>query len=186
MVWDSGGRRHAAGILDLAWPDTTVPESALANGVDTSGLVCYSTGNGIGIALGLVSQRGVVLPTGLVVLSKLLKTGRPSPPPGLPNPGEGPFLGSTWDKNDQHHALGAGYLSWTLPETPQAYVALATDVLGISVSGLRGEISVMLGSNRQRIVQLDNDTFVMMDCIHCDLARARPSAGVVSNIGEER
>src|SRR5271165_7103384 len=154
--------------------------------VDTSGLVSYATGNGIGIALGRVSQRGVVLPTGRVVVSKLLKTDRPSSPPGPPNAAEGPFLGSTWDKDDQHHAFGVGYLSWPLPETQQTHVALASDVLGVAVSGLRGEVSVVLGSNRQRLVQLDGDTFVIMDCIQCDLARARPSAGIVSKMGEDR
>jgi hypothetical protein len=59
-------------------------------------------------------------------------------------------------------------------------------MLGVAVSGLRGEFSVVVGGNRQRLVQLDGDSFVILDCLGCDLARARPNAGVVSEIGEDR
>ena len=87
--------------------------------------------------------------------------------------------GVVWDEGGQRHAIGFGMVSWPLPATATPQIATGVDVLGIAVLATQSTGGLIVGYGRERTVHLSRDTFLTLDCISCDLARANARSGTV-------
>lgn len=89
--------------------------------------------------------------------------------------------GIVWDADGKRHALGLGYVAWPTAPANQTTVVEGIDVIGASVLATHDAVGLVVGYGRERSVKLDNNQFVTLDCLQCDLANAHPAAGSISD-----
>lgn len=93
--------------------------------------------------------------------------------------------GIIWDAGGQRYALGFGYVSWPLPDAGRPAVVHGYDAIGLAVLATATSQGVMVGYSSERIVTLDGDRVVALDCLQCDLAGSNPDGGTTRGKGEK-
>lgn len=90
--------------------------------------------------------------------------------------------GVVWDSDGQRHALGIGMVSIPIPPADRSALVTGVDVYGVAVLATRSATGFAVGFTRERVVTMNGDHAIALDCLQCDLAKSNPRAGTAQEM----